>query len=327
VKMGMYTGYGSLSNAPLSDEFIHALLEPYLSTCKAERTRIEHERRIRRICTYFYNRRGYRFEFQELDLDDAKQYFLIYLAKQCQDGKLSYDTLCSELSTARKFASFIAERIVDYENPFYKIQRPAVEWSIKPEGLISDPELDRLLKDAEDFDERLFYLFVLSFRMAMTEKALLSLKTDMVQFIEDGDSFIGVISCAVGKKQTFRRIPSDIVDDFATFVREVKKQGCVYVFTNIYGNKLNATTLSNLLDRFEDKYGYRYTLKQLRSKGLLDLVKHNPDETEDIADFTGLGERSIRGYAMMLDKIQDSNNVAERSSYKMFRKEERQNRT
>ena len=57
------------------------------------------------------------------------------------------------------------------------------------------------------------------------------------------------------------------------------------------------------------------------------MVKHNPDETEDIADFTGLGERSIRGYAMMLDKIQDSNNVAERSSYKMFRKEERQNRS
>lgn len=314
------TRYGALSDAPLSEEFLNTFLRPYLDTCRAERTRVEHERRIRNICTYFYKYRGYDFEFHHLDLEDAKQYFLIHLAGLCQKGELSYDTLCSQLSTARKFASFIAERDDDYENPFYKIQRPSIEWILKPDCLISDVTLDRLLSDAEDFDERLYFLYVLSFRMAMSEKALIGLKTDMITFFPDGHSLIGVISYAVEKKQFYKRIPSDIVQDFSMFVHMYSSE---YVFTNRYGGKLNGTTLCKLLDRFEDKYGYRVTLKQLRSKGLLDLVRQNPDRSDDLIDFTGLSEQSIRGYGAMFDKIKGLDSVAERSSYKMFSKSER----
>lgn len=324
-------GYsGKLSECPFSEQFSHDLLTPFLDTYQNERTKKELSKRIRTICGYFYRQRGCRYEFHMLGLEDAKNYFLYYLPKLCENMELSYSTLCAELSAARSFGTFLEKHIsllresgdftyAPYHSPFFKIQRPPVITGIRMDTP-SDALTDQALAAAEEYDERLFIILLLSFRMTMLESTILSLKKEMFTFVTERNRSVGIIGINENGTLSTRRIPDDILEDVMSYVIS-SPDG--YLFTNKWGNRLSAANLSRMLSNMERDIGVHVTAKQMRAKGLLDMVAQNPDSLDEISSFTGLSKNAIGVYGNALDRIGGSCSVADNTSYRIIKKSER----
>lgn len=310
---------------PYSEMFETKLLNPFLDTLRQKRTKDEYKRRIRKICSYFYEKRGKCFEFCYLNEEDAKEYFLQYLPSLCESSKLSYDSLCAELSSAKQFGRFLTERIAYlsktedfplkvYVNPFEKILRPSVDVSIRTNDFLSDKELDDVLVAARETDIRIYMVFLLSLRMVLTEKTILSLKKSMVNIFTENGSLVGILSYAHNREEIHKRIPDDILPLFKEFISDKED----YLFLNNAGNKLSPMNLSVLINKMEDKLGYRVTAKQLRTKALVDLCKQNPDSEKELSEYAGLSVRSISGYSAALDKLNSSYKIAQSASYRIL---------
>lgn len=314
------------SEVPLSVEFKERLLNPYLSTLKSDRSRTEYRLKILSICGYFYRRRGERYSFEQLTEEDAKEYFLQYLSGECRNGHISFDTFRLHLSVCKNFALFLQKQIPhlfqegiwescsSYQSPFEKIIRPAASQLVRTNNVISEVDIDAVLSNAKDFDIQLFIILLFSFRILLPQRAILSLKREDFSFLNDTGRHIGIFAYIQKNEISYKRIPADILSPIEQFVLS-RDEG--HIFRNRYGNPMNAVNLSALLDKFETETGCRIKLGQLRTRGIIDLVSHNPDALDEIEDYTGLSKRMIQGYGDALDRIA-GDCIADRSGYKIL---------
>ena len=280
--------------------------------------------RLRKISAYFYRKRGFKFEFTDLSLDDAREYFLVYYPRLCNKGELSLTSLKAELSTAKSFGAFIekvrdeaikqGKRLPPYSCPFFKIVSPHVDYALHSE-ILSDEEMDLALFNAKQTDLRLYMIFVLSLRMMLMENVILSLKKDMINVFYDGQKKIGTLSYVKNSREYYKKIPDDILEELLLF-----SEGKDYLFVNKAGNPLTSANLRVLLKNLSDITGFKATPKQFRTKALLDIVQNNPDEERAVSEFAGLSERSIKGYASALDRFSFNNRIADSSSYRILTK-------
>lgn len=322
--------HGKVSECPLSEAFVNDLLDPFLGHYKNKRSQREIKRHILTICSYFYKTRGFSYEFHMLDENDAKEYFLVHLSKLCQNDEISYDTFCTELSAARSFGNYLVKRItflrennigvyLPYENPFLKIVRPASPRAVRTERVLSDQMVDSALYAARDFDTRLYIIFLFAFRMMIPCRRILALDTSMLSFIADGNNMVGILSYAIDKKQTYLRMPADIVYDVKAYYDSQIASNSTHLFSNEWGRRMNPTNLSKLMDKMSRETGISIQIKDLRCKGLLDLVAHNPDNINDIIDYTGLSKQMIEGYGNALDYVTQSC-IADSSGFRILQR-------
>lgn len=313
------------ADIPLTDEFYEYLLTPYLSTMQSKRSMREYKRQILFICGYFYKKRGHHFSFEQLTEEDAKHYFLTYLTNECNNQKISPDTYRLRLSACRNFALFLEQRIPQlcqdgiypadfaYSSPFSKLYGLATKPVVKQGHIASEKEIDTALRFAKEYDTSLFCIFVLSFRMYLSQKTILSLRKSQFSFFEEGNRVVGVVTYVEKGKQVYKRLPGDLVPILRDYVQQKRD----YLFLNRWGNPMTADNLSHYISRFREETGCSIKLGQLRSRGIIDLIAHDAGSEEEISDYTGLSRQMLRGYGQALDRISDDC-VADRGSYKIL---------
>lgn len=323
--------HGSRSDVPLCNGFEEYLLTPYLATLKAERTRVEYRRQILTVCSYFYHLRRHDYMFYELTREDAHAYFLVYLSGECRSGKCSYDTFRLRLSCCKNFAIYLEERLLElakggntlfpaeYKSAFSDIIRPAAKSLVRTDRYITEDDIDKILSVAFDYDKQLFVIFLLSFRMMLTQSTILSLKKDQFSFVKDGNRTVGILSVLQKNKPEYKRIPADILP----YVQQhVQSRTGGYVFLNSRGTQFSSCTFTNRMDKMEKDTGLRVKLGHLRMRGLVDMVAHNSDSFDEIENYTGLSKRMLKGYGEALERISDGC-VADRTGYHILVKENR----
>lgn len=316
----------------LSDEFYSLLLNPYLDTLRKDRTKEVYRQHILTVCTYFYHLRGERYSFEDLDDIDAREYFLQYLSLECGKGTLSRDTYKLRLSACKNFAAYLERRIpmlcdceewygtYTYSSPFQTIITPAAGYMVRTNKILSEKDIDNALQLALSYDKRLFSLLLLSFRMMLPQSIILSLNKSNFVFMDDNGRHVGIVTYIQKDAQEYKRIPADIVSYMEEYVAAVPGDH-EPLFKNNRGNRMTPDNLSRLFQRFEKDTGCHVRLGQLRTKGIIDLVAHNPDSLKEIEDYTGLSKQMIRGYGEALDRIA-VDCIADRGSYSILYKKE-----
>lgn len=311
-----------LSDVPLSEDFYKYMLDPFLATVLAERTKKEYRRQILTVCGFFYNMRGVRYSFEQLTADDAKYYFLTYLTGECSKGNLSSDTYRLRLASCKNFARYLEQRvpslslidgyegITSYTSSFSALYSRVKPTLVDTSDILSDAEVTQALSLAYDYNRALFCIFALSFRMYLPQSIILSLKKDQFNFIDDNGHTICLLTYIEKNKQVFKRIPADLTSIMREYVA-----GCdSYLFLNQRRNPMTADNLSRLLDRFQKSTGCRIRIGQLRSKGIVDLISHNKEDLDEVGDFTGLSKKMLEGYGQAADRIENSC-IADNSGY------------
>ena len=324
--------YGFQSDVEFSEQFNTMLLHPFLATFDNERTRNEYRRQIRTVCAYFYRVRGSRFSFEQLDEEDAKNYFLSYLANECAKGNFSRDTFSLRLSCCKNFSLFLEKRlpfliedgmwndIGVYKSPFVKIVFPAAGDLLDARRIVSEADIDKVLSLARDYDSQLFIFLILSFRMMLPQHIIRTLKKEQFSIFDDNGRHVGIIVLIQKGKQVYRRIPTDILEYIEDYLNNC---GDGYIFLNKRNRPLSPANLSLMLKKFEDFTGCQVKPGQLRTRGIIDLVAHNPDSLDEIEEYTGLSKEMIKGYGKALDRIA-GDCIADRSSYCILGKKEKE---
>ncbi len=279
---------------------------PFLSNQRAKRTREEYRRQLLQVTDYFYEKKG-TYAFYDLDLSDAKEYFLVYLSELCRSGQLGYDTFRLRLSVCRSFNRFIrekqtAEGDLPMELIFEKIVGPEGPLPVREDRILAVSDIDTILARAKTFDSRLYVIFLLSFRMGLKQTEILRLDGEHFHFFSEGKRLIGVLTLFRQKEGVCRlKVPADLSSYLFAYTQQFRGP----LFTNRYGNRLNATNLTRLMCEFCEQTGVTFTIGQLRSRGLIDLVASNQNDLTAVEDYTGLSRQMVEAYGAALDLTKD----------------------
>ncbi len=309
----------------LPKDFEQLLLTPFLDQYAKPRTKYEYKRAIYLIMDYFLNKRGQSFTFDRISETDAKEYFN-HLSSLVEAGSMSTDCQAKYLSVCKTFGAYTKSVIPTlatddrwcgaktYENAFARIIPPTREYDVRTKNVLRNEQIDIILDKAKEGDAQFFVILILSFRMMLPQSAILSLSKENVYFLEDKHS-VGVVTYTHLGKQVFARIPADVVS-YIKALWETRPDGQP-LFVNQRGNRLSANNLTLLVKKHSDEVGFAFTLGQLRTRGLVDIVSRNPDDIEKIEEYSGLSKRMLTGYGKAFDRISDGC-IADKSGYKIL---------
>lgn len=146
--------------------------------------------------------------------------------------------------------------------------------------------------------------------MYLPQRTILSLRKRQFDFIHDTGRSVCILTYEEKEKQVYKRLPADLVPIMETYVESCKD----YLFVNKYGNPMSPVNLSHRLRKFEKDTGCHIKIGQLRGRGIIDLVAHNPGNIDEVSDFTGLTKRMLQGYGEAMERI-ENRCVADSSGY------------
>jgi len=311
---------------PLDDTFRKLMLDPFLDTFSSVRTKNSYRQQVLSICSFFFDTRGDRYSFEQLDETDAKYYFHTHLVEKCADGSVTLRSCRHRLSVCKSFASYLeqhAEQLADYlpagyHSPFANLYFQGVE-KVRADHVLTYEQIDGLLSSLSTYDQQLFVIALLSYRMMLTQEVILSLKKEYFIFLKDHGRTAGMLLFTWHKRQVRKQIPSDLLEDLEPFVA-ARTEG--HIFLNQRGNAMTPSNLSDLVKKFAKDTGMVLKLSELRKKGLIDLVAHNPDALDDISQYAGLSKEMIEEYGKVLDRI-EPDCIADKAGFKILAHEKR----
>lgn len=259
-------------------------------------------------------------DFLDIEEPDAERYFS-YLKQKVDSGELSRPTFCSRLSACRTLAGFILENdyVPGYKSPFTHIVRPEVDVDVKNDRIPTMEELDKIITAAKESSAMDYVIFLLASRMCLSSMNILNLTRHHVMK-EGGRLYINVVTGqGDSKAPRYVAVPSDI----AGVVEEYVKTGSGYedeaghLFFNEHHRPMTLRNLSSRVDKIvaASNIGKRFTMKDLRSRGIIELVNTGAD-TEDVRQYVGLGTQRINTF-MASAKYVDTNCPPEMTNYKV----------
>lgn len=277
----------------LSDEF-NQYFAQYAAT-KNERTAAEYQGAISLLCDYTKK------DFLAITDHDADMFFH-YLTKRVIEGSLKKTTLNYRLYIYKQVASYITETFPDahYENPFLLVQpERGIKNNIKPSTIPSLTEIDQFLSHV---DSPMYYLiFCMAFRIALSAQDILHLRLCIIQKMDDNYC----LHYPAKNRFTPDRVivlPKDIAElllDYINNMSYVDEQG--HLFYNKHRNPLTPRNLDAYFERTLKASGIetRYTLKDFRSRGILDMVNATIKSGKDLSSvgsYVGIKDLRLNTY-------------------------------
>lgn len=299
-----FIDYEILSLDDFDPDYVRNYVEPFLNGLGKPRTRSEYLRHILYVSSYFCSRRKMYYSFLDIDETDAKEYFS-YLASVCREGNLGNDTFRLRLFACRSFTHFLKEQFdvqgirPEYEPPFDRILPTAAPQLVREHKILSDETLDYILNTAKDYDDRLYILYLLSFRMALKQKSLLALRRKDFEFFKNQSDSVGILHLMRNDKEVYLRIPSDIYSIIKSYV-ESKDD---HLFLNMRGKPMSAQNLSTLVSGFTTVSKVYASFSQIRARGLIDLIASNQNDKDAVIDYVGLSKKMVEGYVDAITKV------------------------
>ncbi len=272
----------------IEKETASTYIEPFLSTLRAERTKIEYVGYIRILCEYVCK------DFMEITLEDAHRTFHNW-KERIRSGELSKKTVCVRLSCYNSLARYIESVEGDeYRNPFEHIERPEVADKINPLNVPTLEEMDRIMSAASS-DTMAFLIFALVSRCAISATNITRITKDSV--INEGGR-VGLIfsETAVYKSDNVVMLPDDVATLFMSYIQLPgfrDKEG--HIFYNKHNRPLTIKNLDTLASKYIGMAGYKYTLKDLRSLAIIEMANAGVSEA-DIMRYVNIGPMRTRQF-------------------------------
>lgn len=285
-----------------SDEF-SKYLTIYVSRMQNGRTAEEVWGAVRVLCDYLKK------DFLELDGCDVESFFN-YMAVRVSQGSLRCTTYNNRKSIYGKLALFLHTEYPElgFDNPFVLIRPLSYKAGIKASKIPSLEEVDAVLEASKK--EPMYYLILsLAFRVALAASQIIHLRRDNVY--RDGENLSLYIPGNGYKDDLLLPLSADIgvlLVEYISNMDYTDAEG--RLFYNKYKNPLSLKNLDTAVARFVSASGIanRYTLQDLRSRAILDMVRASTEAGEDameVATYVGIKELRLNTYisaAMLAEK-------------------------
>lgn len=277
----------------VSDDF-RLYYDKYCLGVSNPRTMYEYTGYINLLCDYL------KMDF--LDIDEAGAHsYRSYLMSRVSSGNLTRQTVCVRLSCYRAVGKFIEENDVTetYHSPFDKIRRPELRTDeISPARIPSMRELDMLLSEAKS-DPTLYLILALATRVAFNVTTIVKLKRNHI-VCESGKMFIYIPPANEMSTERYVMLPNDVQNLMESYLddAEVGDSGeDDFLFYNKHHNPMTIRNIDAMVSKLIRRCDFKekYTMKDFRSRALLELVKTGVDP-DVISSYTGLKKMRINTF-------------------------------
>lgn len=256
------------------------------------RTKAEYFGYIRVLCNNVLYK-----DFLDITEKDAKRAFSTFRRKM-REEKLSIRTIKVRLSCYNSFSKFIEEEYPEYGfvNPFEEIEKPFLTDEVSSKNIPSLEEIDKILTTVKK--NRMYYLIIaMTMRTGIAPSKLLNLTNSSV-FTEE-DRVCIYVPDKMEKKTVTMTLPDDIGKLLVEYMELIEEQDFEgHLFYNKYGNALTLKNLDTTIKRIIKKAGIEndYTIKDLRSRAILDMLHAGADE-KDVANYVGIQGIRLRQFS------------------------------
>lgn len=273
----------------LSEDF-KGILTQHLSGMKNSRTRTEYWGCINMVCN------ALKKDFLSIDEMDATSYFSSLRAK-ISDKKLSRKTFNTRLSCCRTVAANIENNYPEcgFKNPFASISFPEVTNEITDENIPTMSELDAVMSAAKASSLMDYLIFALATRMCISSTAIVKLTKECVRK-EGGATFLVVLPSGETKNNhdvnaRLLKVPSDVAEVLDKYIEKLDKTDeAGHLFYNEKGRPMRLRNLDSRVNRIVGMSGIgkSFTMRDLRNRGIIDIVAAGEDKTEEVRDYLGV---------------------------------------
>lgn len=291
-----------------SDEFQN-VLEAFRADKGNSRTYEEYVSFLNLICDYYGK------DFLEITEADAASYFH-KLEERIIEGSLSSSTFCARLSCYRSMGKYVMDNYPDipYQNSFLKIVRPEVDHSITEDQIPSLEELDKILSSAKEISPMDYLIVALATRMCLS--AIDIVRLDKGHVFQDNGRIRLILEPTKGSKKPVRyvTVPDDVTPVLKEYMQELSsgadnegydEQG--HLFYNEWHRPLRPRNLDSRFKKVLKQSGVNksYTMKDLRTRGLLELTYTSAD-IDDIQTYANIGPQRMADYLKSEAYIENS---------------------
>lgn len=140
----------------------------------------------------------------------------------------------------------------------------------------------------------MYLIVAIALRMGLPATQIAKLSRHHLQYDD------GYLVISFEKKEQSVRVPKDIAEMITSYV-ETECTDRDALFVNSKGTQLTIKTLDNMMRKYMRKAGYAYTLKDLRGRAIVDMLKNCPEEA--VADYSGLSRLRLHQYAQAVSSI------------------------
>lgn len=283
-----------------SDEFSE-IMHSYLSQYENPRTAAEKWNIVCMLCEYAGK------DFLDLEQNDVDMFFYD-MDRKVASGELSASTYQGRKSVYATLSVYIRQNYPSMDIGDLFSRRPAhqVSGNIKPDLIPSISDVDRLLDVARD-DAMYYLIFSLAFRVAIATNEILHLRLQNVQKIDD--SYCIHFPALRQRKERVMLLPKDVEKLLLSYIDDITAKGLIddegHLFYNTRGTVLSVCVMGRRISKYLRLSGLenKYTLKDLRSRSILDMVYaacSNESEMDDrmatISDYSGIRDLRLKSY-------------------------------
>lgn len=277
-----------------SDEF-RELFRRYGCSVRKNRTLEEYVSYVNLICGFL------QMDFLEINTESAERY-MRYMMSSYHDGKLSRKTICVRLSCYKSIGRYLEEVSSGYISPFEYIRRPdKSDDSINPKRIPTIEELDSFMSVVKN-DPMYFAIYALATRVGLSASAILKLRdADVMRetYGEERDEvkmFLRLDGNGLSEDR-YIILPKDVTEILEQYLAVREPTNDCFLFHNHHKRALTLKNLDSATERFVRACGIeRYTMKDFRSRALLELMKTGAD-IDSIKEYTGLSYMRINTLA------------------------------
>lgn len=283
----------------MSPGFIQHYLNPYL--CKElhnKRTAKEYVGYIRLLCNSLQK------DFLEITEIDAVSIMNLWQSK-LHEGKLTRKTICVRLSCYNSIGRYISSVDQEYVCPFSGIGRPHVVDQISPSQIPSMREIDQIMSAAVD-SEMYYLILALVTRACISSTKITKLTVNSI-IHENGRVALIFSTGKTDDPYEVVTLPEDLAPIFEHYTSSLQNiDEARHLFYNKWGNALTIKNLDSAVAKIIKSSGIerQYTLKDLRTRGILELINAGADESA-VMRYTGLGSMRTRQFAEAKGLISD----------------------
>jgi len=235
-------------------------------------TKVEVEKTISKICDFCGK------DFLDIDRVDSEKFY-----RDMVDRGLTASTTNSIWSRCRKFATYLYKNseLIDYVSPFSDTILEKVPVRVNTNRIVGTSEVDKILEAAKD-NLMVYVILSMAFRIAVSSSDFINLKKENVKFLEDGALLY------FPKKHLHKEQVIPLPDDIAKLLKLYMDNQPYYdseghLFYNKWKSPLTMRNLDALVEKYRKAAGVeKYTLKDLRSRAILDMINATQDNGGDI---------------------------------------------
>ncbi len=290
----------------MSEDFVKYTFTAFSDTIRAERTKAEYFSAICLYCDFMKK------DFQEQTMDDALSYSR-HLGERIKAGTFSKTTLVTRISCYRKLEEFIRDVYGEElcQRCWAKIQMPSLDSSVAEDKIPSVEDIDILLTNAKAEGFMWYVIISLVVKCALTASELVHIKrTNFIN--EHGEVYIYLADKGRPvnfQEKRYMKMPADMRDLFLSYIVTVPKDS-EYIFFNKANRPLSLKNIDDALKRMYAGYEKKYTIKDIRTRGILEMLASTDNPTA-VGEYVGLSQLRMKSFVEAAGLIDGKHTVAD----------------